>query len=151
MKTHRRRMAYSTEITDAICERLIEGRSLTKICLDPDMPRIRTVFDWLDAYPEFQAAYIHARELQADTLADEILAIADTREMETTEAITRSDGTSEVRRADSVAARRLRIDARKWYAGKVRPKKYGRDLTRSDEVSENGIIRIEDSSDWPIY
>ena len=140
---------YSAEIAAKICERLIEGRSLTKICRDPDMPAPSVVYRWLDAYPEFQAAYIHARELQADTLADEILAIADTREIETTEEVTRSDGTSEERRSDPIFHRRLRIEARMWYAGKIRPKKYGKTHGPVNLQDDNGLIRIEDSSEWP--
>jgi hypothetical protein len=61
--------------------------------------------------------YARAREDQADTLADEILAISD----EQREAVTR-DGTiydPEVHRD------RLRIDARKWVAAKLKPRKYG--------------------------
>lgn len=61
-----------------------------------------------------------AREAQADTLADEILDIADdaTNDFMMTEQGLKYDG-------DSVQRSRLRVDSRKWLAGKLRPKKYG--------------------------
>lgn len=68
----------------------------------------------------FREQYARAREAQADTLADEILDIADdaTNDFMMTEQGLKYDG-------DSVQRSRLRVDSRKWLAGKLRPKKYG--------------------------
>ena len=41
------------------------------------MPGASTVFRWLAENAEFREQYAHAREQQADTLADEIISIAD--------------------------------------------------------------------------
>ena len=70
--------------------------------------------------PGFSEQYTRAREEQADTLADEILAIAD----ETPDSVTDEKGIS---RTDSgwVTWQRNRVDARKWVASKLKPKKYG--------------------------
>jgi hypothetical protein len=64
--------------------------------------------------------YTRAREDQADTLADEIQAIADQMPMETTD----KDGNT---RFDPsyINWMRLRVDARKWTASKLKPRKYG--------------------------
>ena len=41
------------------------------------MPGKTTVFRWLNAFPDFRNQYARAREVQADTLFDHILDIAD--------------------------------------------------------------------------
>jgi terminase small subunit-like protein len=96
---------YSPEIAEAICLRLAEGESLRKICTDPEMPGRRTVHDWLMKHKEFAAQYDQARDMQAEGFVDEIVEIADNNK-------------------DSQSAR-VQIDARKWIAGKMKPKKYG--------------------------
>jgi hypothetical protein len=72
-------------------------------------------------HPEFAEQYTRAREIQADKLFDEILEIADERETDT---ILTVDG-RELVNHDAIARAKLRVDARKWMAGKLRPKVYG--------------------------
>jgi hypothetical protein len=111
---------YTPEIAAVICERLVEGQSLRSICKADDMPAIRAVFQWLTKHEAFAQQYAHARELQADTFADEITDIADdgSRDYIATEA-------GRVVDHDHIARARLRVDARKWIAAKLKPKKYG--------------------------
>lgn len=117
---------YNQETASAICVRLSEGESLRAICLDDDMPHRATVFQWLLKHQEFHDQYVRARELQADSMVDEIPDIAD-------------DGTNDWMEkygdngenigwqvnGEHIQRSRVRIDARKWVAGKLRPKKYG--------------------------
>lgn len=95
-------------IAERICERLVEGESLRSVCRDPQMPAASTVFAWLAADAAFAEQYARAREAQADALADEIVDIADGAD---------SSG--------DAARDRLRIDARKWAAARLAPRKYG--------------------------
>lgn len=92
------------------------------------MPQKRTVLKWLEEREDFRTQYARAREEQADHLAEEIVEIAD-EDPALAFAAERRDGGEEVEvaRVDSaaVAHQRLRIDARKWFASKVAPKKYG--------------------------
>jgi deferrochelatase/peroxidase EfeB len=69
--------------------------------------------------------YTRAREEQADTLADQILTIAD--ETPETVPIYDKDGNVIDIKIDSgyVAYQKQRIEARKWTAMKLKPKKYG--------------------------
>lgn len=119
-----RQSTFTDAIGDRICVMLIDGRSLKSICTDDDMPAQSTVFKWLTDIPSFSEKYARARELQADTIADEILHIADNTEVGV-EITTEADGTTKTKEGDMVAHRRLKIDSRKWYAGKLAPKKYG--------------------------
>ena len=121
-----RRSKYSQKYADAICARLSAGDSIRTICKDEDMPTQSTVYKWLAAEPGFSEQYARARETQADCIADEILAISDESTMKATRLV---DGKPEEYDvpidAVGVARNRLRADSRKWYAGKVAPKKYG--------------------------
>ncbi len=109
---------YTQEIADEICTRLANGESLRAICAadrDDFMPAMGTVFRWL-ADPErasFREQYAMAREVQAETMADEIVSIADGTGMGVEEKVALS------------ARDRLRVDSRKWVASKLLPKKYG--------------------------
>lgn len=111
---------YTDEIGQEICARLADGKSLRKICLDDDMPAQSTVYKWLlnPLHETFVENYARARELQADTLFDECQDIADDGSNDYM-------GDDEKYNGDAVQRSRLRIDTRKWMAGKLRPKKYG--------------------------
>lgn len=109
---------YSEAVADAICLRLANAESLRKICLSDDMPCQTTVFKWLRQNEEFAQQYARAREAQADALFDECLDIADDGSNDYM-------GEGETYNGDAVQRSRLRIDTRKWMAGKLRPKVYG--------------------------
>lgn len=112
---------FNQDTADAICERIAEGESLRAICLDEDLPCKATIFKWLSQREDFADQYARARETQADTLFDEILSIADESKNDT---YTDKDG-NERTDQEVIARSRLRVDARKWMAGKLRPKVYG--------------------------
>ncbi len=124
--------SFTQEVADAICEGIADGQSLRSICLSEDMPTKATVFRWLadERYAVFRDQYVRARETQADALFDEILQIADDGTRDT---YTDKDG-NERTDQDVIARSRLRVDARKWMAGKLRPKVYGDkvDLTHAN-------------------
>ncbi len=90
-----------------VCERIAGGESLRSACKDKGLPDRDTINRWLNADNDgaLCGQYARAREEQADFYADEIITIADTE--------------------PDAAIARVRIDARKWYAGKLRPKVYG--------------------------
>jgi hypothetical protein len=114
---------FTQAIADRICDRLAQGESLRKIAGTKQMPTMTTVFRWLQKDEKFREQYARARELQADTLADEILDIANTPQIGT-KTVSKSTGL-EVTEGDMIEHRRLQVDARKWYTGKLAPKKYG--------------------------
>ena len=134
---------YNQEIADIICERIADGESLRSMCKEESMPSKATVFRWLSVHKLFQDQYARAREEQAEAFADEIVSISD--EAETT-VKSHGNGTTEVT-FDSVAIarNRLRIDARKWVASKLKPKKYGEklDIEHSGNEEKPIITRVE--------
>lgn len=98
---------FNKQTAAAICERIAAGESLRSICASKSMPCCSTVQRWLAENEDFQRAMRLARDLQADTLAEQIIELADSATPETAHAV------------------RLQVDARRWYASKLRPKKYG--------------------------
>lgn len=133
------RNSFTQDFADRICERLAEGRSLRSICSDDDMPSVSSVCKWLGQFPSFAEQYARAREAQADAIFDQILHIADTP-VEGERVKIGADGV-EITREDMLGHRRLQIDARKWMAGKLQPKKYG-DKLELDHKGELGPITI---------
>ena len=111
---------WTPEIEDEIFKRIADGESTRSICEDDWLPSWPTVNKRLASDPEFASRYARAREDQADKIFDEILAIADDRGDDWIET---PDGPK--LNAEHVQRSRLRIDARKWMAGKLRPKVYG--------------------------
>jgi len=128
--------AYNEVIADEICEQLASGRSLVQIAQDPDFPSESMVYRWLEKYEEFREKYARAREKQAERYAAEIIALADTP-VEARKVVIKADGSEEITIGDAVDRTRLQIDARKWYASKLAPKKYG-DKLQQEVSGPNG-------------
>ncbi len=101
---------YADSLVNTICLRIAGGESLRRICAEEGMPDKATVLRWLmdNRHARFRRRYGLAREAQADALADEVVDIADAAQDR-----------------DDAAVAKLRIDARKWVAAKLKPKKYG--------------------------
>ncbi len=114
---------FTLELADTICERIAGGESLRAICESASMPSTRTVYNWLadGERAGFLRQYARAREAQADALFDQILAIADDGRNDTQ----KTDDGKVIVDHDHIQRSRLRVDARKWMAGKLAPKKYG--------------------------
>ncbi len=112
---------FTQELADLICERLSDGESLRSICQGEEMPNKATVFRWLAARPDFSDQYARAREVQAETMADDILQIADDGANDT---YVDENGNKRTDH-DVIARSKLRVDARKWLASKMAPKRYG--------------------------
>lgn len=118
---------YSKEIADKICQEIATtSKGLNAICKIDGMPSVRTVYNWLNdsEFAEFLQSYTRAREAQADLIAEEIIQIADDSSNDTM-TIKKGDEEIEVENKEWVNRSRLRVDARKWIASKLAPKKYG--------------------------
>ena len=131
---------YNKHIAFVICTRIAEGESLREIVKDAGMPDRSAVYDWLLRHPEFADQYARAREEQADTNADEILDIADEMPPEYTD----KDGRTFLDQT-YIAWQKNRIEARKWTAMKLKPKKYG-DRVAMEGVEGGAPITTQDAT-----
>lgn len=117
---------FTTELADAICERIADGESLRTICDSEDMPAKSTVFRWLAASEPFRDQYAHAREAQADSLVDDMLDIADDARNDWM--VKRNADGEQVgwqENGDAIRRSQIRLDTRKWIAARMQPRKYG--------------------------
>ena len=126
---------YSDELVETICALLMEGQSLVHICSLDNMPSRQTVARWLAAKPDFQQRYKQAREVQAEFMADELLALAD-------DATEDFYGEGQPNRV-AVQRSKLKIDTRKWVASKLLPRKYGDriDMNVTGELSLADMVK----------
>ena len=140
------RRVFDQKVADIICMMLSEGMSLRQI-LKADttgtLPAQSTVYEWLLRHPAFAEQYARAREEQADTLADEIISIAD--EQPEVIAVTDKQGALIEHKLDGAFLQwqKNRIEARKWTAMKLKPKKYG-DRMAVEGVENGAAIKTED-------
>ena len=136
---------FTKELADAICERLAIGESMRTVCKDEDMPSMSTVFKWLREDEEFSQQYKIAKDEAADAMAEDCLHIADNEVMQpllVDGVPLMVDGEMVlIRDAVSVNHAKLRIDTRKWYSSKLKPKKYGDKL---DLSSDDGSMSPKD-------
>lgn len=116
--------SYNAIMAEAICDEIATGRSVLQITQDQAYPSERTIYRWLEHSDEFRQKYARAREFQAEHYASEIVALADTP-VEARKIVIKADGSEEITIGDAVERTKVQIDARKWYASKLAPKKYG--------------------------
>lgn len=108
---------YNEQKAQEICKMIEQGMTLTSICNLPDMPHISSVYDWQELFPEFGERYARARARQADTLANRVL--------------------DEAMNSHDAQIGRLRMDALKWTASKLAPKKYGDKVEIESNTNQN--------------
>ena len=117
---------YTQDQADEICSLLVEGKSLRKTCEELGV-EIRTVMRWINSNEKFCQQYTRAKDDGADSHADRIVDLSE-RVL---------DGEYDP------AAARVAIDALKWAACKLKPKKYGDKVTLAgdDENPLSMMIR----------
>ena len=129
---------YAREKAVEICVRISNGEALAQIVKDNDMPVQSTVYKWLLDNQEFSEMYTRAREWQADTNADEILQIADEHPPEYTD-----DKGRTTLDTSYITWQRSRIDARKWTAMKLKPRKYGDRMQMSGDSENPFEVKVD--------
>lgn len=150
MTTIGRPPTYSIENHgDALCAELALGRSLRSVCKDEGMPSIAVVMGWLRVSEPFQAQYARAKEEAADALADEIVEIADDGSNDWMEKLDKdSQPVGWLLNGEHVQRSKLRVDARKWIAAKLKPKKYG-DRTQHEHTGKLSLESLVAGSAEP--
>jgi hypothetical protein len=132
---------------DSIVAWISEGQTIREWCRIPGNPVYSTVYEWIDKDAEFATRIARAREIGEELISQECLLIADTPEpgQITTE---KADGTTEVKVADMLEHRKLRIDTRLKLLAKWNPKKFGDRLNQvhSGSVTLEGLVCGDDRS-----
>jgi len=121
---------WTPEVEGDLINRIMRGQVIADICgpdRDSFIPSETTFYKHLSQSESFAEDYARAKEVQAHREFDEIRKLAD-------------EATPE-----NVHVKRLQIDARKWRAGKMAPKKYGDKLDVDMSGSFNVTIASEDA------
>lgn len=112
------------------------------------LPNADTIMVWLSEDTAFSEQYARAREAQADMMAEKIIQIADeevtvVRANKHPGAKEDDEGNVEVAFDSAAVARnRLRVDARKWLASRLAPKKYGDRVQNEHSGPDGGNIPV---------
>ncbi len=88
------------------------------------MPSVSAIHGWKKRVPEFAEALTLAKEMAADTAADELLTVA--------------RGTTPA----TASADRVRIAALQWSAAKAAPHRYGAKAEAAEPPSRRLVIRV---------
>lgn len=119
---------YNQAVIDELCQEISTSTaSLVTICKSDKYPSVAIVIRWLSdgKHPDFVSQYTLAKQIQAEFLAEQIIEIADDSGQDT---VTRFDAQGrpyKIEDKEWTNRSRLRVDARKWVAAKLLPKKYG--------------------------
>ena len=131
--------AKTPEMLKIICEGIATGKSSRAMCIEVGISQ-PTLWKWISEDAEFSKQYTRAKELCADFHAEGLIELSDEKPE-----VKIQDGKIFIDPQFS-QTQRLRFDARKWYASKLAPKKYGdRTLLSGDEDSplKVEVTRIE--------
>jgi hypothetical protein len=140
VRLHRQRHAqYDETIASDILERIAAGQTLSAICKEPNMPTAATVKRWVtDDVNGFENRYRRARDLQADSLFDETIELADAECIDMTE----------------VKSAQLKIDTRFRYLAKLCPERFSdrveitnRTEKRTDAELDTQILSLLETAD----
>lgn len=119
---------YTKDITDHICQRIVDGESLRQICKDDSLPNRDTIYSWLQSNKAFSDQYTQARMMQADQFFDEM------------DEIIRQPMQSMIQ----IQQARLQIDTMKWRLSKMLPKTYGDKVELTSQSNrDDQSIKVE--------
>lgn len=126
---------------DSICAQIADGTPLRVICRQGGMPKWRTVYDWINADPEFAKSMEAARVLGAHAIAEDTIAIMD----EPPQRIKTDHGD----RVDPghVQWQKNRVDQRMKLLAKWHPDPYGDKITAEHVGKDGGPIQTSHTLD----
>lgn len=127
-------MAYDKEITfKSILSEIEEGASLRSILTKHGMPNRKTFFEWVDDDDVKCNQYVRAMDQRTELKFESI-------EADYMEEPQRDPESGKID-TGWVQLQRLKIDAKKWELGKLKPKKYGDKIQQeiSGEITTNII------------
>ena len=123
------RHVYTPELAKVILKRMADGETVADICRShPRMPTPRAVRGWKYDVEGFGAAYARAREIRAEVWEDDLVKLANDRDIDP-------------------SVRRVEFDIKRWLMSKSAPQIYGDKLTLAGEPNAplRHVLSIEES------
>lgn len=128
------------ELFLTVCDRLIEGEPLVLICADQTMPSRPQMMRYIHRDEKARELYYAAKEMQAETLAEEAMLIATDDSNDSS--IDQKTG-RRVSHNDVVSRSKLRIDAIFKIMGSVAPGRYGNKSTTEIRGNADKPVTLE--------
>ena len=100
-------LELTTELTDQICQELMNGQPLTRICSKKELPSLATINRWIAKHPSFAKQITNARRVGTQYYLDKMI-----EELETMS-------------AKDVGIVREKLHHYRWLASKLLPSLYG--------------------------
>ena len=100
-------LELTSQITDQICQELMNGTPLTRICSRKELPSLATINRWITKHPSFAKQIIQARKVGTQYYLDKMI-----DELETVS-------------AKDVGIVREKLHHYRWLASKLLPSLYG--------------------------
>ena len=139
-------LELTTELTDQICQELMNGQPLTKICSRKELPSLATINRWITKHPSFAKQITQARKVGCQTYLDKMIT-----ELETAS-------------HKDVPILREKLHHYRWLAQKLLPALYGdkqeivqdtkieitwqqpeiKDITPQVVAGANGLARVKE-------
>ena len=114
-------LELTTELTDQICQELMIGQPLTKICSSKDLPSLATINRWITKHPSFAKQILQARRIGTQYYLDKMI-----EELETAD-------------NKSIMIVREKLHHYRWLSSKLLPNLYG----DKQEVIQDTKVTIE--------
>lgn len=140
---------YSKDQKDAILHsifvKISNGSSARQAILESEINN-STFFEWLqkDTSKQYADSYARACEIRAEKLTDEILQIADEANADI---VGFDEKTGKpIINGEAINRSRLKVDTRKWLAGKLAPKKYGDKIdvtSKGESIQAPSIVNVK--------
>ena len=116
-----KQLTLTTSLSNNICQKLMEGKPLTQICQEKDLPSLTTIYKWINSNPSFAKQIIQARRVGTQYYLDKMI-----EELETMS-------------AKDVGIVREKLHHYRWLASKLLPSLYG----DKQEVVQDTKITIQ--------
>lgn len=107
-----------------IMKKIVDGETLTRAVADSGMS-LSSFYSVMRNDIDLQKEYAWAREMRSETMAEEVIEIADNE--------------------PDAAKARNRMDARRWYASKMKPEKYGDKIDLNVHQSVDLLTAIDEA------
>ena len=114
-------LELTKELTDQICQELMNGQPLTRVCSRKELPSLATVNRWIANHPSFAKQIIQARRVGTQYYLDKMI-----EELETMS-------------AKDVGIVREKLHHYRWLSSKLLPNLYG----DKQEVIQDTKITIQ--------
>ena len=139
-------LTLTTSLSNNICQKLMEGKPLTQICQEKDLPSLTTIYKWINKDPSFAKQITQARKVGCQTYLDKMIT-----ELETAS-------------HKDVPILREKLHHYRWLAQKLLPALYGdkqeivqdtkieitwqqpeiKDITPQVVAGANGLARVKE-------